>query len=87
MERKVIVGCFSVWKKSSLRMWLSLVSLPVFTELRSTSAVTVEASGSGAVVMVPSNLSKRPRTLLTIMCLTTKDTSEWTGSMLQVPVT
>ena len=76
LERKVIAGCFSTSKKSALRMWLSLVSFPVFTELRSTLAVTVDCTGSAAVSIVPSNVSNRPRTLLTIMCRTTKDTSE-----------
>ena len=87
MERNVSVGCDSTSKKSALLMWLSRLGSPVFTELRSTVAVTLDCSGSGAVTMVPSNLSKRPRTLLTIMCLTTKDTSECTGSMVHVPAT
>jgi hypothetical protein len=87
VERNVSVGCDSTSKKSALRMWLSRLGSPVFTELRSTVAVTLDCSGSGAVTMVPSNLSKRPRTLLTIMCLTTKDTSECTGSIVHVPAT
>jgi len=41
-----------------------------------TVAVTDDASGFSAVIIVPSNLSKRPRTLLTIMCLTVNETSE-----------
>jgi hypothetical protein len=87
VERNVRWGCDSTSKKSALRMWLSRLGSPVFTELSSTVAVTLDCSGSGAVMMVPSNLSKRPRTLLTIMCLTTKDTSECTGSIVHVPAT
>ena len=76
MDAKVIVGCFSTSKKSALRMCASRCSWPVLIEERSTDAVTDDASGSSAVTIVPSNVSKRPRTLLTIMCLTTNETSE-----------
>ncbi len=69
-------GCFSTSKKSAQRMCASRCSWPVLIEERSTVAVTVEASGSAPVTMVPSNVSKRPRTLLTIMCRTVNETSE-----------
>ena len=76
MEVNVIVGWFSTSKKSALRMCASRCSCPVLIEVRSTVAVTDDLSGSSAVTIVPSNLSKRPRTLLTIMCRTTNETSE-----------
>ena len=76
VETKVIVGYFSTSKKSALRMCASRCSWPVLIEERSTEAVTDEAKGSSPVTMVPSNLSKRPRTLLTIMCRTVNETSE-----------
>ena len=69
-------GCFSTSKKSAERMCASRCSWPVLIEERSTVALTVEDSGSAPVTMVPSNVSKRPRTLLTIMCLTVNETSE-----------
>jgi hypothetical protein len=59
----------------------------VSMEDRSTVAVTLESSGSAPVTNSPSNEVKPPRTLLTIMWRTTKDTSEWTASMVQVPAT
>ena len=40
---------------------------------------------SSLVTRVPENVRKWPRTLLTIMCMTVKDTSECTGSMVQAP--
>jgi hypothetical protein len=62
VDAKVIVGYFSTSKKSALRMCASRCSWPVLIEDRSTEAVTDEASGSSAVTIVPSNLSKRLRT-------------------------
>ena len=50
-------------------------------------ASTLESSGFSAMVMVPSKVLKVPLTLLTIRCRTLKPTSEWTGSMFQVPAT
>ena len=67
-------------RKSSSRVWL-----PVVTEFMSTVTMAGDRSGSSAVTIWASNLSKCPRTLLTIMCLATKPMCEWTGSMSQVP--
>ena len=50
-------------------------------------ASTLESSGFSPMVMVPSKVLKEPLTLLTIRCRTLKPTSEWTGSMVQVPAT
>jgi len=74
-----------VSRKSALFTWLSRSVCPVLREVRSILAVTLDSSGSGAVTITPSNASKRPRTLLTIMCRTTNATSEWTGSIVHVP--
>jgi len=63
------------------------LGLPVSTEVASTVAVTLEPVNSGAVTISPLNAPSRPRTLLTIMCRTVKETSECTGSMSQVPTT
>ena len=87
MVRNDHVGWVSTSKKSAVRMWPSRWALPVSTELASTVAVTVESVNSGAVTISPLNAPSRPRTLLTIMCRTVKETSECTGSMSQVPTT
>src|SRR5207248_5034115 len=50
-------------------------------------ALTRESSGFSPVVMSPLNTLNFPRTLLTIMWRTEKPTSEWTGSIVQVPAT
>jgi hypothetical protein len=59
--------------------------LPVLIELRSISAVTDESVGSSAVVIVAVKSENFPRTLLTIMCRTVNETSEWVGSTFHVP--
>ena len=87
MLRKVHVGWFSTSKKSAERMCPSRWSLPVSIEVASMVAVTLESVNSGAVTISPLNAPNRPRTLLTIMCRTVKETSECTGSMSQVPTT
>src|SRR5215213_3202092 len=48
-------------------------------------ASTDDWSTSSATVIVPDTSAKRPLTLLTIRCRTTKPTSEWLGSTFQVP--
>jgi hypothetical protein len=48
-----------------------------------TEVLTVDLGGGAEAT--PSNRSKRPRTSLTTMWRTTKDTSEWIGSMSHVP--
>src|SRR2546423_9025955 len=68
-------------------MWLSRSALPVSIELRSIVAVTWDSSGFSPVTTSPLNVVNLPRTLLTIMCRTEKPTSEWTGSIVQVPAT
>jgi len=55
-------------------------------EFMSISAVTEDAAGSSAICSAPLNVRNVPRTLLTMRCRTVKDTSEWLGSMVQVPV-
>ena len=74
-------------KKLSERRSLSRVSLPVLTEFMPTVAVAADWSGSSAVMIWASNVSNRPRTLLTIMWRATKPMCEWTGSRSQVPAT
>ena len=66
-------GCRAArcWCRSRWRRW---------------SRVTLDPVRFSAVVISPLNEPKRPRTLLTIMCRTLKETSECTGSMSQVPV-
>lgn len=46
-----------------------------------------DCATSVRVTRVPEKVRKCPRTQLTIMCLTVTDTSECTGSMVQVPAT
>ena len=50
-------------------------------------ALTLESTGDSPVTISPLNSLNLPRTLLTIMWRTEKPTSEWTGSMVQVPAT
>ena len=50
-------------------------------------AVTLESRADSPVTMSPLKTLNLPRTLLTIMWRTEKPTSEWTGSMVQVPAT
>ena len=69
------------------RMSRLLAELLVSTDARSMLASTEEARWSSPVVIWPWNDPKRPRTLLTIMWRTEKDTSECTGSISHVPVT
>src|SRR5580704_4406478 len=82
-----MVGKVSTSKKSADLMCASRCSWPVSIEDRSISAVTVESSGFSPVTISPEKVRNRPRTLLTIMWRAAKPTSEWTGSMDQVPAT
>ncbi len=66
-------------------MCASRCSWLVSIEVGSISAVTEDWAGFSAVTMVPENEPKRPFTLLTIMCRTENETSEWAGSIDQVP--
>ena len=84
-EAKVQVGWLATSKKSAERMWLSRCSLLVSMDVASIVAETLEPVTSSPVTICPVNEPKRPRTLLTIMCRTLKETSECTGSMSQVP--
>src|SRR5215472_646658 len=68
-------------------MCASRCSLPVSIEDRSISAVTEDSSGFSPVTISPENVRNLPRTLLTIMWRAVKPTSEWTGSIDQVPAT
>lgn len=61
--------------------------MPVSIDARSIVAFTADSRGSSPVTIVPSNVPKRPRTLLTIRCRTVKPTLLWAGSMVQVPAT
>ena len=62
--------------------WSLLVSI----EVASIVTVTEESAGVGAGDdLAAEALRSCPRTLLTIMCRTVKETSECTGSMSQVP--
>ncbi len=47
---------------------------------------TEDSLGSSAVTISPSTPSKRPRTFDTPKWRTVNETSEWLGSMAQVPV-
>src|SRR4029078_3110081 len=80
-----MVGYFSRSKKSADLRWPSRVSSPVLMDATSALASTFDFKGSSAMVSVPLNLLKRPRTLLAIRWRATKPTDEWTGSMFHVP--
>ena len=80
-----MLGYFSTSKKSADLMWASRCSWLVSIEVASMVARTVESSGFSAVTSVPLKVPKRPFTLLTIMWRTENETSEWTGSICQVP--
>ena len=82
-----MVGYVSTSKKSAERRWPSRCSWFVVIELRSTSRSTEDSSGFSAVTMLPENSANRPRTFVTTRWRTTKPTSEWAGSMSQVPAT
>src|SRR5258708_7311338 len=86
-ERKAMFGKFSTSRKSAERTWLSRFGSLVLIEDASIVTVTDERAGSWSVTIVPLNRSKRPRTLLTTRWRTTKETSEWAGSMSHVPAT
>jgi hypothetical protein len=75
----------STSKKSAERMCASRWSLLVSMVPASIVTLTEESATSAPVTISPLNELKRPRTLLTIMCRTVKETSECTGSMSQVP--
>jgi hypothetical protein len=70
----VISGYFSASKKSPVRRWSSRPCWPVLTLAILMVAATLDWVGSSATVMLASNSPNWPRTLLTIMCLTTKPT-------------
>ena len=63
---------------------MSRFSSRVLTELRSMVASARKPVTSSVVTMLPSNFSNWPRTLV-IRWRTVKPTSEWLGSMVQVP--
>lgn len=79
------LGNCSASKKSADLMWPSRCSFFVLIEVTSISASTAGGVPSSETVMVPEKVSKVPRTLLTMRCLTEKPTVEWTASMVQVP--
>ena len=81
------MGYLSASKKSAVRRCPSRCPLPVSIDEASTVVVTLESVSSGAVTITPPKVAKRPRTLLTIMWRTVKETSECTGSMSHVPAT
>src|SRR5690606_694494 len=82
---KVISGNFSTERKSSLRRWPSRSATPVLMLSVLMVSSAVDCSGSSAMVTVPEKSEKLPRTLLTIMCLTTKPMVVWATSRVYVP--
>ena len=85
VDLKVMVGCWSMLKKSALLRWASRWSSPVVTEPRSTFASTFESSGFSATVTVPVKDVNRPRTLVIIRWRAVKPTMLWLGSTFQTP--
>jgi ABC-type Fe3+-hydroxamate transport system substrate-binding protein len=86
VERKVIFGYFSTWKKSDVRRWPSRRSSPVVTVFTSSSICAEDCSGCSAISTLAVNFVKRPRALA-IMWRATNSNDEWAGSTVQVPAT
>src|SRR5437762_11436808 len=80
-----MVGLASALKKSVLRRWASRSGSLVFTEVKSTLAVSRVSARDSPTTRVPSKRSKRPRTLVRPRWRMTNPTPEWAGSRFQVP--
>lgn len=77
VETKVIVGYWSMAKKSLVRRWASRSAFLVLIEAMSTVTSTRESCGFSAAVTVASNVSKTPLTLLMARWRTLKPISVW----------
>ncbi len=86
-EVKTAFGCASVLKKSSECRWPSRSALPVETEAMSMVASTVESTMDSPVVTFTSKVENEPLTFEMARWRTEKVSSEWVGSLVQVPAT